>query len=227
MFVTKYVASRFLAPTTPDLLSPGSRSLYVSTPHALFEGLGEQELVSYSTLNEEAEAVPIGCEGLVRTSETNNGTILAEDIKKPCIFPLRLRSTTKWPPPVTSCFHASDTRRSRRLPLYVILLSHGPNPDFGQQVCLDHFQGNRTPFTDPLSRGALAGLTLKHGGLVSLETVESHSQAFTLVACHFQSRPCAVLSFGTSRCYVRSIAEAVTPPSPPDRVYRFIAAQGC
>lgn len=30
-------------------------------------------------------------------------------------------------------------------------------------MCLDHFQGNRTPFTDPLSRGALAGLTLKHG----------------------------------------------------------------
>ncbi|CAM9894765.1 unnamed protein product, partial [Discosporangium mesarthrocarpum] len=29
-------------------------------------------------------------------------------------------------------------------------------------VCLDHFQGNRTPFTDPLSRGAIGGLSLKH-----------------------------------------------------------------
>lgn len=29
-------------------------------------------------------------------------------------------------------------------------------------LALDHFQGNRTPHTDPLSRGALAGLTLKH-----------------------------------------------------------------
>ncbi|GAX74637.1 hypothetical protein CEUSTIGMA_g2085.t1 [Chlamydomonas eustigma] len=28
--------------------------------------------------------------------------------------------------------------------------------------CLDHFQGNRTPHTDALSRGALVGLTLKH-----------------------------------------------------------------
>ena len=27
----------------------------------------------------------------------------------------------------------------------------------------DHFQGNRTPHTDPLSRGAISGLTLSHG----------------------------------------------------------------
>jgi len=30
-------------------------------------------------------------------------------------------------------------------------------------VSLDHFQGNRTPHTDPLSRGAITGLTLSHG----------------------------------------------------------------
>lgn len=30
-------------------------------------------------------------------------------------------------------------------------------------VVLDHFQGNRTPHTDPLSRGVVSGLTLKHG----------------------------------------------------------------
>jgi len=29
-------------------------------------------------------------------------------------------------------------------------------------LALDHFQGNRTPYTDPLSRGAITGLTLKH-----------------------------------------------------------------
>ena len=29
-------------------------------------------------------------------------------------------------------------------------------------LVLDHFQGNRTPFTDALSRGAITGLTLKH-----------------------------------------------------------------
>jgi ribulose kinase len=30
-------------------------------------------------------------------------------------------------------------------------------------VVLEHFQGNRTPHTDPDSRGVIAGLTLKHG----------------------------------------------------------------
>ncbi len=29
-------------------------------------------------------------------------------------------------------------------------------------LCLDHFQGNRMPYTDPESRGALVGLTLAH-----------------------------------------------------------------
>jgi ribulokinase len=29
-------------------------------------------------------------------------------------------------------------------------------------VVLDHFQGNRTPYTDAMSRGAITGLTLKH-----------------------------------------------------------------
>jgi ribulose kinase len=30
-------------------------------------------------------------------------------------------------------------------------------------LAVDHFQGNRTPHTDPLARGAITGLSLKHG----------------------------------------------------------------
>ncbi|MCU0831388.1 MAG: FGGY-family carbohydrate kinase, partial [Rhizobiaceae bacterium] len=30
-------------------------------------------------------------------------------------------------------------------------------------LAVDHFQGNRTPHTDALARGAITGLTLKHG----------------------------------------------------------------
>ncbi|MGE0716789.1 MAG: ribulokinase [Alphaproteobacteria bacterium] len=40
-------------------------------------------------------------------------------------------------------------------------------------VVQDHFQGNRTPHTDPLSRGAVLGLSLKHGrGHVFRATLE-------------------------------------------------------
>lgn len=54
----------------PDLLSP---MLRFAVPPSLdplapcVKGLSEDELVPYSALNEEAKAVPIGCEGLVRT----------------------------------------------------------------------------------------------------------------------------------------------------------------
>lgn len=41
-------------------------------------------------------------------------------------------------------------------------------------VCLDHFQGNRTPHTDALSRGAITGLTLRHSrGHVFRSLIES------------------------------------------------------
>ncbi len=49
---------------------------------------------------------------------------------------------------------------------------------FVEQVCLDHFQGNRTPFTDPLSRGALAGLTLKHGACSLCRSQPKHFAYF-------------------------------------------------
>jgi ribulose kinase len=34
-------------------------------------------------------------------------------------------------------------------------------------VVLDHFQGNRTPYTDAHARGVISGLTLKHGPPIS------------------------------------------------------------
>lgn len=41
-------------------------------------------------------------------------------------------------------------------------------------VSLDHFQGNRTPHTDALSRGGITGLTLKHGrGHIFRSLIES------------------------------------------------------
>ncbi len=39
----------------------------------------------------------------------------------------------------------------------------GLRPGCDGLLVLDHFQGNRTPYTDPTSRGAFVGLTLAHG----------------------------------------------------------------
>ncbi len=39
----------------------------------------------------------------------------------------------------------------------------GLRPGCDGLLVLDHFQGNRTPYTDPASRGAFVGLTLAHG----------------------------------------------------------------
>jgi ribulose kinase len=38
----------------------------------------------------------------------------------------------------------------------------GVDPGCNGVLCLDHFQGNRTPWTDPLSRGCITGLSLNH-----------------------------------------------------------------
>ncbi|KAI7844200.1 hypothetical protein COHA_002334 [Chlorella ohadii] len=62
-------------------------------------------------------------------------------------------------------------------------------------VCLDHFQGNRTPHTDALSRGAITGLTLKHGrGHVFRSLIES-------------------ICFGTEQIFETMRAAGFTPDS--------------
>ncbi|MDR0496878.1 MAG: hypothetical protein LBH42_04620 [Treponema sp.] len=65
-------------------------------------------------------------------------------------------------------------------------------------VILEHWQGNRTPWVDPLSRGVIRGLTLKHGPAhifraimegvvygtkVILNTMEQHFRIDEIIAC--------------------------------------------
>ncbi|KAG2433666.1 hypothetical protein HXX76_008037 [Chlamydomonas incerta] len=72
-------------------------------------------------------------------------------------------------------------------------------------TALDHFQGNRTPHTDPLSRGALAGLTLKHGrGHVFRALLESVAAGTALIlramsAAGYTLPSCITLAGGAAR----------------------------
>lgn len=55
-------------------------------------------------------------------------------------------------------------------------------------TALDHFQGNRTPFTDPHSRGAFGGLSLGHGrGHLFRALLESVAMGSRLILDSFES----------------------------------------
>lgn len=70
-------------------------------------------------------------------------------------------------------------------------------------LCLDHFQGNRTPHTDPLSRGAITGLTLKHSrahlfrGLIEAVAFGTAHIVETLEANGFACREIAIAGGAT------------------------------
>lgn len=103
--------------------------------------------MDYKTLDAEAAAVPIGCEGLVAQEHLQAREGLA--------FVL--------PPRDRSC---AGFRFREEEPFQVLLYAFSIMP----LGCLSP-QGNRTPHTDPLSRGALVGLTLRHGAPLELRTI--------------------------------------------------------
>ncbi len=110
----------------------------------------------YAALNEEAAAVPPGCEGVV------------------CLDHFQVRGGWRMHPGWLAVqvglgggcwldvWHAGERVLVRAAP------SSSP------QLHLAPLQGNRTPHTDALSRGAITGLTLKHGrGHVFRSLIES------------------------------------------------------
>jgi ribulose kinase len=74
-------------------------------------------------------------------------------------------SIIKW---FTSSFINSDIKaqaQDKKMSLYQYLDAEAAKLPAGSEglVVLEHWQGNRTPWVDPTSRGVIRGLTLKHG----------------------------------------------------------------
>src|SRR3712207_7749344 len=70
------------------------------------------------------------------------------------------------PPPRSTLFPCTTLFRSRRgVDAYDVLNELARDVPVGSEglVVLDYFQGNRTPYTDPLARGMMWGLSLSHG----------------------------------------------------------------
>jgi FGGY-family pentulose kinase len=60
---------------------------------------------------------------------------------------------------------AAEEAQNRGVDIYDVLNEWAVELPPGSEglVVLDYFQGNRTPYTDPLARGAMWGLSLRHG----------------------------------------------------------------
>jgi FGGY-family pentulose kinase len=71
-------------------------------------------------------------------------------------------------------------------------------------VVLEHFQGNRTPYTDPNSRGVISGLTLKHGPehlfRAVLEGVAYGTEDIFATMCKAGYRPLEFVMCGGATC---------------------------
>jgi hypothetical protein len=105
--------------------------------------------VSYGQLNEEAEAVPPGCDGVVCLDHFQ----VSCDIATPQLISM---FSFVLVPHCAICslgkaFRVAELAYGYRFPARSL---HPQN---------EHLQGNRTPYTDAMSRGAFAGLTLAAG----------------------------------------------------------------
>ncbi|MDR1930667.1 MAG: hypothetical protein LBQ44_08575, partial [Treponema sp.] len=128
-----------------NALRPGQLALITGSSQ-LHIGLAETELHAPGLFGSFPDAIVPGAQ-VVEAGQISTGSIV------------------KW---FTANFISGETRaraEAAGLPLYAYLDAEAAKIPPGSEglVVLEHWQGNRTPWVDPSSRGVIRGLTLKHG----------------------------------------------------------------
>ncbi|MEK9763540.1 MAG: FGGY-family carbohydrate kinase [Deltaproteobacteria bacterium] len=126
-------ADAFIGMIGLGVVNPGSLAFITGSSH-LHLGLSPQAFHGQGIWGTYAEAVIPGLH-VVEGGQTSTGSVVS------------------W------------IRRTLGSPSYEELNHEAAQLEPGSEgvVIQEHFQGNRTPHTDPLSRGVISGLTLKHG----------------------------------------------------------------
>ena len=126
-------ADAFIGMIGLGVVNPGSLAFITGSSH-LHLGLSPQALHGQGIWGTYADAVIPGLH-VVEGGQTSTGSVVS------------------W------------IRRTLGSPSYEKLNHEAAELEPGSEgvVIQEHFQGNRTPHTDPLSRGVISGLTLKHG----------------------------------------------------------------
>ena len=126
-------ADAFIGMIGLGVVNPGSLAFITGSSH-LHLGLSPQALHGQGIWGTYADAVIPGLH-VVEGGQTSTGSVVS------------------W------------IRRTLGSPSYEELNHEAAELEPGSEgvVIQEHFQGNRTPHTDPLSRGVISGLTLKHG----------------------------------------------------------------
>ncbi|GLI64537.1 hypothetical protein VaNZ11_007831 [Volvox africanus] len=128
-------ADAFIGMIGLGVIRPGQMALLTGSSH-LQLGVVDSELHGRGFFGTYQDAVLPGCH-VIEGGQTSTGSVIAW-FRRTCCAP--------------NTSYAELDREAAEVA-----------PGCEGLVALDHFQGNRTPHTDARSRGALAGLTLKHG----------------------------------------------------------------
>jgi ribulose kinase len=150
-------ADAFIGMLGLGVLRSGELALLTGSSH-LHLGIAPQEVHGAGVWGSYEGALPLAGAHVLEGGQTSTGSVAA--------WFRRLVSPDAASPPEGAGAGACEAPQPQQeLRSYASLDAEASLVPPGAEglLCQEHFQGNRTPHTDPASRGVLLGLTLRHG----------------------------------------------------------------